>query len=206
LSISGKGHFYGELVRIDLNQVWMQQGRENLPRVAHVQLDRRRVAFSFNAELNQPPGYYSGMELDSNAIFVLGPGSSGHARTSKPHSWAAMSLSIEDLSSASRVLFSCEPTNRPAVRLVHPNPSHIVRLVRLHAAVRGLAEASPETLAHTEVVAALEHEPVHALLTCLADDVPMKVGSGWRYHTAIIDRFEEVLAANCDRQLIGASA
>jgi AraC-like DNA-binding protein len=73
--------------------------------------------------------------------------------------------------------------------------------MRLHAAVRGLAEASPKTLGHPEVSAALEHELVHALVSCLADEAPAKVGFGWRYHTAIIDRFEEVLAANCDRPM-----
>jgi len=201
VSVSGKGCFRGELVQIDLNQVWMQQGRENLPRVAHVQLNLPRVAFVFNAEPDQPPGYYSGMELGSNALFVLGPGALAHSRTSKPHSWAAMSLSTEHLPVASCALLGGELTKRPAVGLVHPDPAHMVRLVRLHAAVRGLALASPETLAHPEVSAALEHELVHALLTCLANEVPAKAGSGWRYHTAIIDRFEEVLAANCDRPM-----
>lgn len=201
VSIGGKGRFRGELVQIDLNRVWMQQGRENLSRVAHVQLDKRRVAFAFNAELGQSPGHYSGMELDSNSIFVLGPGASGHSRTSNPHSWAAMSLPIENLSSVCFALAGRELTKRRAVGLLHPDPAHMVRLVRLHAAIRGLAVASPETFARPEVRAALEHELVHALVSCLTDEVSTKVGSGWRNHTAIIDRFEEVLAANCDRPL-----
>jgi AraC-like DNA-binding protein len=200
-SISGKGRFSGDLVQVDLNQVWMQQGRENLARVVHVLMDKQRVGFAFNAELNQSPGYYSGIELDSNAIFVLEPGASGHSRTSKPHSWAAMSLPSENLSATSRALAGCELINRPAIRLVHPEPARMVRFVRLHAAVRGLAEASPETLAHPEVATALEHQLVHALVFCLTDEEPVKAGSGWRYHSAIIDRFEEVLAENCDRPM-----
>jgi AraC-like DNA-binding protein len=200
-SISGKGRFSGELLQIDLNQVWMQQGRENLPRVVHAQMDKQRVGVAFNAEPNQFPGYYSGMQLDSNAIFVLEPGASGHSRTSKPHNWAAMSLPTENLSAASRALVGHEPTNRPVTRLVHPDPAQMVRLVRLHAAVRGLAVASPETLVHPEVATALEHQLVHALVSCLGDEVPAKAGSGWRYHSAIIDRFEEVLAASCDRPM-----
>lgn len=201
LWITGKGCFCGELVQIDLDRVWMQQGQENLPRIAHIQMLERRVAFAFNAEPGQSPGYYCGMELDANAIFVLGPAASAHARTIEPHSWAAMSLPTDNLSAASRALIGRELTNRPVVRLVHPDPTHMVQLMRLHAAIRGLAEASPETLGHPGVSAALENELVHALLTCLADDVPTKAGSGWRYHTAIINRFEEVLAANCDRPM-----
>jgi AraC-like DNA-binding protein len=200
ISISGKGAFRGELIQIDLNQVWMQHGRENLPRVAYMRMDKQRVGFAFNGELKQSPAYYSGMELDSNAIFVV-PGASHHSRTSEPHSWAAMSLTPENLSAASRALVGREFNDRPDVRLVHPDPAHAGRLVRLHAAIRGLAVATPETLAHPEVTVALERNLVHALVACLADEVPAKAGSGWRYHTAIIDRFEEVLAANCDRPM-----
>jgi AraC-like DNA-binding protein len=112
-----------------------------------------------------------------------------------------MSLTPEDLSTASRALMGGEVIKRHAVQPVHPDPVHKVRLMRLHAAARGLAEAAPETLAHPEVSAALEHALVHALLSCLADDVPAKIGSGWRHHTAIIKRFEEVMAANCDRPM-----
>src|SRR5262249_15718217 len=102
---------------------------------------------------------------------------------------------------ASRALVGHELTDRPGIRLVRPDPAHTMRLMRLHAAVRALAEASSETLARPQVSAALEHELFHALLTCLDDKVPAKVGSGWRYHTAIINRFEEVLTVNCDRPM-----
>jgi AraC-like DNA-binding protein len=201
LSICGKGSFRGDLVQIDLNKVWMQNGRENLPRVAHIQMSERRVAFIFNAELNQSLGYYAGMELDPNAIFVLGPGTTAHSRTSEPHSWGAMSLTPESLSAASRALVGRELSDRPDIWLVHPDPARAARLMRLHAAVRRLALASPEAIAHPKVAAGLEHNLVHALVSCLADESPPKGGSGWRYHTAIIDRFEEVLAANLDRPM-----
>ena len=201
LSICGKGSFRGELVQIDLNKVWMQHGRENLPRVARAQMANQRAAFVFNAEPNQSPGYYSGMELDTDAIFVVAPGGSIHARTSGPHSWAAMSLTPENLSAASRALVGRDLNDRHDIRLVHADPARTARLMRLHAAVRRFALASPETLAYPKVAAALENSLVHALLSCLADESPPKGGSGWRYHTAIIDRFEEVLAANFDRPM-----
>jgi AraC-like DNA-binding protein len=201
LSINGEGRFRGELIQIDLNQLWMQHGRENLPRVAHTRMHKQRMGFAFNGELNQPPGYYCGMELDANAIFVVAPGASHHSRTSNPHSWAAMSLTPENLSAASLALVGRELTSRPDIRMVHPDRARIVRLMHLHAVVRGLAMASPETLALPEVEAALEHDLIHALVSCLADEIPAKAGSGWRYHTAIIDRFEEVLAANSDRPM-----
>ena len=34
-------------------------------------------------------------------------------------------------------------------------------------------------------------------MTCLADDTRVDVSAGWRHHSAIINRFEDYLAANC---------
>ena len=201
LAVTAKGGFRGKLIRIDLHKLWMQHGTENLPRVMHCVMSKQRAGFVFNADPSASAAHYSGLKLDPNAIFVLGPGSSAHSRTVGPHSWASMSLATEDLSAASRALVGGELTDRPAVRLLHANPAHMDRLMRLHMAARGFAELAPETLAHPEISVALENELVHALVSCLADEVPAKAGSGWRYHTAIIDRFEQVLAANYDRPI-----
>ena len=201
LAVTAKGGFRGNLIRIDLHKLWLQHGSENRPRVIHAVLNKQRVGFAFNSDPSGSAPHYSGMQLGPNAIFVIGPGSSVHSRTVEPHSWAAMSLALEDLPVAYGALVGRELTRGPAVRLVHANPAHMVRLVRLHAAARRLAVTAPETLTHPEVSVAMENELVHALVSCLADEVPAKAGSGWRYHTAIIDRFEEVLAANCDRPM-----
>ena len=39
------------------------------------------------------------------------------------------------------------------------------------------------------------------MVTCLADEKHANPGQGSRQHAAIINRFEEVLAANCDRPM-----
>jgi AraC-like DNA-binding protein len=72
----------------------------------------------------------------------------------------------------------------------------MTRLVRLQAAARRLADT-----ALPEVRSALEYELVHALVTCMDDERPTKIGSGWRHHTAVINRFEEALAANSGQPL-----
>ena len=158
LTVTAKGGFRGKLIRIDLHELWMQHGSENLPRVIHCLMSKQRAGFVFNADRGASVAHYSGLKLDPNAIFVLGPGSSAHSRTVGPHSWASMSLATEDLSAASRALVGGELTDRPAVRLLHANPAHMDRLMRLHMAARGFAELAPETLAHPEISVALENE------------------------------------------------
>jgi AraC-like DNA-binding protein len=79
--------------------------------------------------------------------------------------------------------------------------AHMARLWHLHAAARHLAVAAPAILSHPEASIALEHELIHAMVTCLADEKPINVRLGWRQHTQIINRFEGLLAENCDRPM-----
>src|SRR5262245_47283577 len=76
----------------------------------------------------------------------------------------------------------------------------MARLVLLYAATMKLAQA-PEILTQPEVSNALEHELIHAMVTCLLDDTRVDISAGWRHHSEIIIRFEEYLAANCDQPL-----
>jgi AraC-like DNA-binding protein len=141
------------------------------------------------------------MEVSPDAIFACGAGSPIHIRTSGPHSWAGVALTPEGLSAAGRALVGRELTGMSAIRVVRPHRTRMTRLARLHAATRRLAEMAPDTLKLPEVRSALEYELVHALVACLDDERPTKVGSGWRHHTAVINRFEETLAANRGKPL-----
>jgi AraC-like DNA-binding protein len=179
-----------------LDTVWLQYGHENLPRVSHSVVSRKQAGVIFNADPSGPAAHYCGMEVTSGAIFACGAGSPIHIRTSGPHSWAGLALTPEGLLAASRALVDRELTEMSAIRVVRPHRARMTRLVRLHAAARRLAETAPDTLKLPEVCNALEYELVHALVACLADERLTKVGSGWRHHTAVINRFEEMLAAN----------
>jgi AraC-like DNA-binding protein len=200
-SVTAKGSFSAKLVHVDLDTVWLQYGYENLPRVSHSVVSQKQAGVIFNADPSEAGAYYCGIEVTSNAMFACGAGSPLHIRTSKPHSWAGMALTPENLSAASRALVGRELTKMSVIRVVRPHPARMTRLARLHAAARRLAEAAPDTLAHPEVSNALDHELTHALVTCLADEEPTKVGSGWRHHTAVIERFEQALAANSGEPL-----
>ncbi len=201
LSITARGNFRASLLRIDLHNLWMQSGWENLPRVIQAAVSQKRTGIQFLADARQPALQLTSLDLHKGAIVALPPGSLYHIRSQNPCHWAAMSLTPETLSVASHALLGRDLTARSDIHFVHPDPAHITRLMLLHAAARQLAIAAPDTIAHPEVASALEHQLDHAMVTCLGGDAPINAGSGWRQHTAIVNRFEDVLAANYDRPI-----
>jgi AraC-like DNA-binding protein len=201
VSVTARGEFRGTLIKIDLHDLWMQSGWENLPRVIQASVSPKRTGIQFLADAGQPALQHTGLELHTRAIAALPSGSTYHLRSQSPCRWATMSLTPDTFRAASKALLGRDLTARPNIHFVHPNAAHMTRLVLLHAAARQLAIAAPDMIAHPEVASALEHQLVHAMMTCLADEEPTTAGSGWRQHTAIINRFEEVLARNCDRPM-----
>jgi AraC-like DNA-binding protein len=193
LVVTARGDFRAELAQIDCNRLWMQHGYANLSNVKHVAVNQNRAAIAFPADPTHPPAQFCGMEM-SRGIALAGPGSSFHMRTEKCFGWAAMSLTTEDLSAASVALTGHELRAGSVTRLVWSDPSNLSRLRRLHLAGRQFAETAPEIFAHPEVCKALEDELVRAMIACLADEEHAKAALGWRHHSAIIRRFEEVLA------------
>jgi AraC-like DNA-binding protein len=201
VSVIAKGDFRGKLIKIDLNNLWMQSGWENLPRVIQASVSPKRTGIQFLADAGQPALQHTGVKLHARAIAALQPGSTYHFRSQSPCHWAAMSLTPETFRAVSNALLGRDLTARPNIHFVHPNAAHMTRLVLLHSAARQLAIAAPDMIAHPEVASALENQLVHAMMTCLAVEEPTTAGSGWRQHTAIINRFEGALTQNCDRPM-----
>lgn len=199
--VTAKGSFHAELIHFHFDKLWMQCACENLPRVAHSVISPGRGGIVFLADANQAVTQYCGMNVSPEAIVITGAGSSRHVRSSGACRWASLTLPLEDLSATNCALDGRELTRGSLTRLAYPNPAHMARLVRLHAAAQRLARVAPDALAHPEVSNALEYELVHAMVACLADEAPAKPTSGWRRHAAIINRFEELLAANCDQPM-----
>jgi AraC-like DNA-binding protein len=198
---TAKGSFRAEWTRIDCGRLWLQYASEDLPRVVHTTVNQERLVFIFLTDRRQAPIHYSGMELTSDAVVVGLPGSTRHVRTHQPCRWASMSLTGEHFCVAASALLGYELLHKePTTRLVHPDPAHMASFVRLHAATRQLVETAPQIFEHPSVANAMQHELVHAIVRCLADDRRAKVSLGWRHHTAIMKRFED-LVADCDGPL-----
>src|SRR5262249_52182327 len=77
----------------------------------------------------------------------------------------------------------------------------MIRLMRLHKLLGQLAHDTPEILRLPEVVRALENELIHVTVQCLSGGADVETTSGGRRHDAIMERFEEFLAAHPQRPL-----
>jgi transcriptional regulator GlxA family with amidase domain len=75
------------------------------------------------------------------------------------------------------------------------------RLLKLHEMVGEIAKTTPDLLALPEVLRALEHELIHAMVMCLSEGLSLKMTEGGRRHDAILARFEEFMEANPDQPL-----
>jgi len=73
------------------------------------------------------------------------------------------------------------------------------RLLKLHGVVGQLAHDSPDLLELPEVRRALEEQLIHAMARCLADGAGVETSYREHRFSAIIAKFEELLAANPGR-------
>jgi AraC-like DNA-binding protein len=199
--VTAKGDFRSELTKIELPRLWMQRGRESLPRISNVHLPLQRTPFFFLAAANQPPIHHTGMKLSPGEILADGLNTSHHDWTSAPCHWASMSLPPDDFGSAVRALTGRDLTVPSVTRLVRPSPASFSRLSNLHEAAGRLAKTEPGILARPEVAGALERSLVHAMIQCLADGIPVELSIRGRNFSRVIARFKEQLAAKYDKPL-----
>jgi AraC-like DNA-binding protein len=199
--VTSRGNFRAELIQIDLGRLWLQQGRENLPRIFHTALSPKRAPISFFTRSSKASVYHAGVEVSSGDIIVNGSGATYHRRTSGPCEWASMSLTPEHLADAGRAILGRDVAAPSLGRVTRPAAALTERLSSLHMQAAQLAKAAPEALAHPETSRALEQSLVHAMMACLCDVASGDAGSRWRHHSAIMMRFEELLAANSDRPM-----
>jgi AraC-like DNA-binding protein len=112
-----------------------------------------------------------------------------------------MSLTPADLAAAGRALVGRELTVPPITQIARPPPALMTRLHNLHEQATQLASTAPDKLAHPEVARSLEEALIHVMIRCLTEGTVIEMDSGARYHMAAMSKFEEFLAANCDRSI-----
>jgi len=189
------GEFRAELIQIDFDRLWIQQGQENLPRIIHAVVNKNRTGIEFPVSENQAAFRHHGINLVSGEIVADDGQSTSRLSFGSCH-WGGMSLRLEDLASRGRALVGREITRPLAAHIIRPAPPLMERLLGLHSEAARLAKTGPDALAHPKVARALEEALVHAMIQCLTEGTVIKTDSAKRHHTAIIAKLEEFLAAN----------
>ena len=102
-----------------------------------------------------------------------------------------MSLSHEDLALAGEAIMG-RPLICPSdTMLLHTRPDFVARLTILHAQSIQAARQGPSLMAVPAVAKALEHELVHAMVSCLADDKAVESRAAPLRHARMFVRFLE---------------
>jgi AraC-like DNA-binding protein len=189
-----RGAFRAELTQVTLERLWVQRGRENLPRVYVGAVKPERAAIGFLTDANQPPKLHCGQEVRPGEI-VFNNSKLIHRRTQAASRWGSMSLAPDDLAAVSRLICGRELTVPDASHTLRPEPALMDRLLKLHKEIGGLAKSSPDVFVNAQAARALENELVHVMVRCL-DHAPSEMSASGRNHAKIVARFEEFLAEN----------
>ena len=189
------GTFSGELMQMNLPRLWLQRGVESLPGISQTTVRSERMVLGFLADSDQPAIRHCGAELSPREI-LLCDWRSTHRRSEAPCRWASMSLAPEDFAATFRMLAGRELAPLRTWRLVRPQPAAMSRLVELHRKAADVARHTPLQAVHPEVVRALEHALLHAMVACLADGLPVEISRGTQRRSAVIEGLEIFLAVH----------
>jgi AraC-like DNA-binding protein len=195
LTVTGRGHFAAQIVRIDLHRLWMQRFSDSLPRITHTDSLGGRAVISFRTQPG-PDLSWGGLELRPQDIIRHKVGGSSHQHASGAIGIGAMSLPLEDMAAVGALIAGCDLTPPSDALIVTPRPAAMAKLQRLHAAAGQLAEAAPEVIAHPEVARGLEQSLIETLVGCLAETKAQEDRAAQRRHALIMHRFYKVVEEN----------
>ncbi len=135
---TAKGKFRAELTQIDLHELWMQRGRENLPHVVVGTVKPTRKAISFLTN-EQADMVYCGQSALPGSIIVQRTDAQ-HRRNGANRHWGSMSLAQDDFQAACRAITGRDFSDRAFRMVVQPGPELMSRLLKVHEQVGVLAE------------------------------------------------------------------
>jgi len=200
LIVTGGGDFNARLTWLNLRNLHVLRGYENLSRIAFISLSPAQVFVSFPTNEGSPLTY-SGTGLQFGDVVFHGRGERTHQRTSGESQWGLISLPPEQLAACSKALTGLKIAPPSIGRVLRPSQSAASRLLRLHSKACRLAETRHKLFANQEVARALEKELLYALVNCLtADDADGNPKTRW-HHADIMLRFEDALAAHSGPRL-----
>ncbi len=198
LVVTGGDQFKAALTRAELGELHLLHSQEDLASVAFATLRADWAFLAFPTRFDPQP-VWDGEALRPGEIVVHKLGERVHWRAAGSSGKGFIGLAPERLAFWSRALIETEFAPATVAMVLRPSGSAAKRLLHLHAAACRLVENSPETIAHPEVARALEQELIQALIACLAPKALMQARPVRAGRAAVMNRFEDELAARPDR-------
>jgi AraC-like DNA-binding protein len=200
LTVTGRGQFAAELIRIDLHRLWMQRAFDNLPRITHPTNIAGRAVVSFRIQPG-PSLLTDGLEMQPTNIVRHSEGQSYYRRSSGLAIYGSMSLPVAVMVSFGAAIAGVDLTP-PKDPLIHTPPrSAMTKLQRLHAAAADLAESAPEIIANPDAARGLEQALIEATIGCLRRQEERGNSLAQGQHAIVMRRFRRVVEENAGQPL-----
>ena len=199
LVVTGPGVFWARLTRVVLPDLDLLAVSESLPRTAYIawRPERACVAFPVRADSSS---VWGGVRLQRGHLVFHSRGERLHQTTNGPTEWGVVSMEPKRLAATGRVLTGRDLIAPPSGRILRPPRRDIARLLRLHAAAARFAKQQPKLILNPEVMRAMQHDLMEALVSCLGSERERDLG-GWGGHKQVMDLFEHILAASPAMQI-----
>jgi AraC-like DNA-binding protein len=195
LIMTERGCFTAKLVRIDLQQLWMQRYFDNLPRIGHWANVAQRAIISFSTRQG-PSLLAGGFEMHPSRIIRRSQAQSYFQRSSGSASFGSMSLPVEEMAAMGETLAGVDLTPPRDAMLITPPPAAMARLQRLHEAAGDLTENAPEIIANPDASRGLEQELIEAMVSCLAHRDGRENSLAQGQHEIVMRRFRRLVEEN----------
>jgi AraC-like DNA-binding protein len=199
LSFLGRGEFRADVTTIEVGQVTLQRGRENLPRLSSSGMPSNKVGvLGWFGDSTLP--IVRGVQMQWGDWIVLGPGMQSHHRSPGRIDFVTLMLDVSALTDAAEDMFG-EELNLTAGQVLRP-PEHLGAwlLSVIEAGIRA-TQTTPGIFTSPQASAALEHALLRPMVMSLLGQVRKdNVPHGRR--SIIAKRFEEAVEANLDHPLL----
>ena len=200
MTVTGRGVFRAEIVRIDFHQLWMQRFMENTSRIRHTTGLGGRAVIAFPAQPG-PAQSWQGVELTPANLIRHKPGASYYHRSAGASATATMSLPLAEIAAISTAFAGRDLSPPRDASIVTPPPAAMARLQRLHAAAAHMAKTQPDIIANPESARGLEQALIEAMVACLATGEASEEHGARRRHALIMRRFHRYVAERPDQSI-----
>jgi AraC-like DNA-binding protein len=193
-TLSCGGVFAASQHRATLNHLRLLQAQESQARVAYVMLptDSVFISFSWDPAL---PLIWRGLRLEPGEIILHGRGERMHQRSLGPSCWGLIWLPPASLAAFSKTVAGHTFAAPDRGKILRPSVQDRKHLLHIHAGASRLAGTKPRTLAHPEIIRAMEQELVDVLVSCLTSSEERVETLAVRRAGDIMMCFEEMLAS-----------
>lgn len=200
MTVTGRGAFRSEIVRIDFHHLWMQRFTENMSRIRHTTGLGGRAVIAFPTHPG-PLQSWQGAELTSANLIRHRQAASYYHRSAGASVTATMSLPLAEIAPISTAFAGFDLSPPRDATILTPPRSAMATLQRLHAEAGHMAKTQPDIIAHPESARGLEQALIEAMAVCLATGDASEERAAQRRHALIMRRFHQYVAERPDQPL-----